>query len=391
MLEAAIEKMPLPDDGDLWMETIPMRHNGWWTAVGICGSLLFATVLPAKAADYQKPAPATAPPSYSASLLSQFETINSQIAQTEDASQIAFLHLKQADVLEQLVNSTRGKERIGWMKQLADSLQVAGMSHHSVQKLAHQRLGRMKDYAEKHMAGEQMVPYVTYRYMQVGHQALPEKDHKQIAKKAEMWQEHLAQFVEAYPKGEDSPLLMVELAVLCEAKKDLEGARKWYSMLARVHPKHSMAKHAALASRRLGIDGKKLYLALPRLADLNDPFDIDQLNDKMIVDYFWSSMEPKSVQAFDKLSKVLSRYKSKGIEMVCVNVDQDHEKGRSMLNIGYVPGVHVHQRGGIEGRITSQYGIGEVPSMILLGKGGQVLHRQPKMEELESEIKKHLK
>jgi uncharacterized alpha/beta hydrolase family protein len=79
------------------------------------------------------------------------------------------------------------------------------------------------------------------------------------------------------------------------------------------------------------------------------------------------------------------------LELVCVNLDNSSEEARKYLSSSPAPGTHLHQDGGLEGKMATDYGIQVLPTIFLVGKDGKVVSRNGQIANLEDEIKKLLK
>jgi len=82
-----------------------------------------------------------------------------------------------------------------------------------------------------------------------------------------------------------------------------------------------------VAVRRLEMEGKALKLAGPLLSDPGTAYDVDQMRGKVVMVYYWASSNPESTAEFAKLKQILENYGSKGVELLCINLDNSDRRG----------------------------------------------------------------
>ena len=73
-----------------------------------------------------------------------------------------------------------------------------------------------------------------------------------------------------------------------------------------------------------------------------------------------------------------------------LSFDTRAEDARDFLGRNPLPGVHLYQSGGLEGKLGTYYGIQVLPNLFLVGKDGKVISRTIQINGLEDEIKKQL-
>ena len=141
------------------------------------------------------------------------------------------------------------------------------------------------------------------------------------------------------------------------------------------------------ALKRLEIKGKVLDLAGPTLQ--GGTFNLTQLRGKTVVVYYWASWnKERSVGDFAQLKLLLDTYASKGVELVCVNLDNTAQEALSFLQRSPAPGVQLFQPGALESPLATQYGVMVLPNLFLVDKGGKVVNRTVQVGNLEEELKK---
>ena len=202
------------------------------------------------------------------------------------------------------------------------------------------------------------------------------------------WLKRLTEFVQTYPKGEDTPDAMLQAGMVSEfLDKDVD-AKNWYTQLTRNFPDKIQGTKAAGCLWRLASEGQPFRLAAPLLADPNQVFDIETLKNKVVVVYYWAAWNSQSVGDFAKLKLLLDTYGKKGVELVCVNLDNKLDDARDYLSRAPAPGTQIFKAGGLESKLATDYGIMVLPHLFVIDRTGNVANRKVQIGNLEEEIKK---
>jgi hypothetical protein len=195
--------------------------------------------------------------------------------------------------------------------------------------------------------------------------------------------------VSTYPKADDAVDALMQLGMASEfTGKDAE-AKKWYAKLARDFADKPQAAKARGAVRRLDSEGKDFELTAPLLE--GGALEAAQLRGKVVAVYYWANWNQQPAADFARLKQVVDAHKSKGFELVCVNLDASAEEAGAAVKKLAAPGVHAHQAGGLESKLANDYGIMVLPHLFLVGKDGKVVSRNLQVGALEDEVKKLLK
>lgn len=295
-----------------------------------------------------------------------------------------------ADILERIAAKDKADKRDQWLRQVADALATAAQSSAKGDKSAYERLLKLSESLVKTQAGSLLAAYVTFREMSADYaskqgDATPD----QFSKVQEARLDRLKKFVQDFPKGEDTPDALLELGMVSELMgKDAE-AKKWYEQIIKNFPNHTLASKAGGAIKRIESDGKAFELTGPVLGS-GSSFSVSQHKNKVVVVYYWASWNQQSVGDFAKLKLMLTTYGSKGLELVCVNLDATAAEANDFLKKSPAPGTHLFQEGGLDSPLAKQYGIAVLPSLFLVNKEGKVVSHTVQMSNLEDEIKKLL-
>jgi thiol-disulfide isomerase/thioredoxin len=300
-------------------------------------------------------------------------------------------NLMRADLLEKILGKTRAEERDPWVRQLADCLSAAAQSSPATDKAAAIRLAKLEEQMVSAMPGSSLTAYVVYREMSAEYAVkLLSSNPTDLNKAQEAWLEKLAKFVQTYSKSEDAPDALMQLGMVSEfLGKEIE-AKKWYAMLTKEYADKPQGPKGAGALKRLELEGKALKLAGPTLSDSAVAYDVDQMRGKLVVVYYWASWNGQSLADFAKLKQILDANAGK-VALLCVNLDNTPEEAKAFIQRQSAPGTHLHQPGGLDSKLATDYGINVLPIVFLVGKDGKVVSRSVQIVNLEEEIKKQLK
>jgi hypothetical protein len=295
-------------------------------------------------------------------------------------------HLKRADIVEQIIAEVKDTEREPWIRQVADSLSSATQNTTPSDKTALTRLGRLVDQIVKAMPNTNLAAYVTFRQLQAEYSLRVNDKTSNFNEVQTQWVETLTKFVAAYPKGEDTPDAIMQLGTVNEfLNKDTE-AKNWYNQLVRNYADTKQAVKAKGAIHRLDLDGQAVQIVGPTLKDTNVTFDSDTLRGKYVIVYYWASWTSQSVGDFAKLKLILDA--NKDVELLSINLDTTIDEARGFLAKSPAPGIHLHQDGGLEGKLATEYGVTLPPNVFLIGKDGKCLNHSAHVATVEDEIKK---
>ncbi|MBC7816640.1 MAG: thioredoxin, partial [Planctomycetaceae bacterium] len=226
-----------------------------------------------------------------AALVKQLQELDGK-APTAEASPAAFVKFNsdRATLLRELIKATAKdpKEQENWLRQLVDGLTSAVQTGAYEDGLAQLKLLETQ-LRPQLKAGSPLASYIAYRRMLAEYSVSVQttKTNAAQAKVQEEWTKDLQAFVEAYPKAEDAPDAMIQLATGLEFAGKAGEARKWFAQLAEVHPKTTAGKKAAGAITRLEVKGKPLPLAFAGLD--GSKVDIRNYRDKAVLVVFWAT------------------------------------------------------------------------------------------------------
>jgi thiol-disulfide isomerase/thioredoxin len=293
-----------------------------------------------------------------------------------------------AELVEQIAGKVKKEEREQWLRQLADGLGTAAQNAPEKDKSAQERLGRLRVQIVKDAPATSLAAYVTFREMWATYGPDLAKGGAGLPKLQAQWLDLLKKFVQDFPTADDTPDALLQLAMGSEFNGKDGEAKKYYQELAKLESS-SLAAKAKGALRRLDLVGNEMTLSGPTLG--GGTFDLTQHRGKVIVVYFWASYCQLSPSDFVKLKQVLAAHGAKGVELVCVNLDEKQDDAVRFLKDVSVSAVHLYQPGGLNSPLATQYGIMGLPSLILIGKDHKVVSRTVQINDLDDEVGKLLK
>lgn len=318
--------------------------------------------------------------------VAELQAIDKDAPKTAIGPEVVQYNLKRAAVLEKIAAKTQGQARDQWLRQAVDSLSAAAQS--SADRNVYAKLVGLKESIVKAAPGSQLAAYATYRDISAEYTltlANPGKD-LNLVKMQETWAEKLKGFVQAYPGGEDAPEAILQLGMVHEFLGKEPEAKNWYARLSQQYSTHPLASKGTGAIRRLELEGKTLELSGPTLQGQH--FDITRLRNKVVIVYYWASWNTQCTADFAKLRTLLNTYSSKGVELVCVNLDNAPGDAQAYLSRNPTPGIHLHQPGGLDSPLATQYGVMVLPNIFLVGRDGKVVSRNLQVAILEDEVRK---
>lgn len=324
-------------------------------------------------------------------LVEELSRIGERLSKAKVPAEIASCNLQQADVLAKIVDTCKPEERALWLRQLVDCLHLAALNSPAHDKTAHQTLKELEAYIAGLTPGSDLAAYATLKAIEV---AKLQTSEGEAAKPQEQWPVQLVRFVQTYPTYKETPNALFDLGMNNDVRGNEAEAKVWYQRLVQEFPDNPLAKKAQGALRRLDLTGNRLFLALPKLYAENDrqdePFDIEQLRGKLVIVYCWASWDQRSLDDFASLKACVDRH-GKRVELLCVNLNNGPQEAKSFLGDVQPPGIHVFQRGGLDGIWAARYGIMGLPKLMLVGKDGKVISQDLGISNLEAEIGRQMK
>jgi hypothetical protein len=302
-------------------------------------------------------------------------------------------HLNRATLVEKIVAEVKPEEREAWIRQIADSLSTASAGSGKNAPTGMARLQSLEKQLVKEIPTSNLTAYVVFRELQAEYSAKIGKITKpeDFKKVQQELAERLAKFVSTYPNADETPDSLLQLGQVHEYLDDEVKAKNWYATAKKNFADKPQGVKAAGAIRRLEAEGQPLRLAGPTLSEGSGTYDAETLRGKAVVlVYYWASWNTNSAGDFAKLKAVLEAHAGKGLELISVNLDDTPQRAKEFLQRNPVPGVHLYQAGGMEGKLATDYGIMMTPHLFLVGRDGKIVNRNAQLGAVEEEVKKLL-
>jgi tetratricopeptide (TPR) repeat protein len=299
-----------------------------------------------------------------------------------------------AGLLEQQLPLLEDANKEIQLRQILDHLCTGHQASSGDNRLL-DRLGQYKKQIAQTSPNSNLAGYAYYRELWARFASdLSNPDPAKFPQIQDAWNKELEKFVQAYPKAEDAPDALRQLAINCEfgGKAEQDKALKYYGLILTNFPDHPLAPHAKGAIARMGLNGRPLELTGPTLQ--GGQFAPAKFTGKVTVVYYWASSPKAPVVDFAVLKQLHSTYGAKGFEIVTVNLDESANDAKATLTSNPLPGTHLflatNEAKGMESPLARQYGIIAIPTVFLVGKDGRVIDRSIQLNDLEEAIKKAL-
>ena len=317
-------------------------------------------------------------------LVDQLEKIEQAINRTSDPRELVALHQQKADLLERLAAAASSdEERNLWIRQLADELSYASQEGSYPQ--ADQRLERLYNSVVK-LGQPNLIAYVRYRQLTAEYGAALRQPNTDYVKLQQDWIQKLEQFVREYGHLPESADALLQLAISRELAGEEEEAKKWYSQITERFPNTPPAVKAAGALRRLGIVGQPLRLRGSTIS--GQPFDLAQLQGKVVLVYYWASWCEPCKSDLPTLKDLQARFGRYGFSIVGVSLDYTPEATQQFVQEYQLNWPQLYEPGGLESPLANDLGIVTVPTLILVDQQGRVVSRNLQAATLESELRR---
>lgn len=301
-------------------------------------------------------------------------------------------NLARIALIQEILKHDEPKNRESWIKQMFDNLSAAGQAG---SEAALKQLTALKDQMESTMPGSNLAAYGVFRELWAHYsiELANAKTAQAIGKVQGEWHDKLVKFAQTYPKADDTPDALNQLAMDAEYNGKDEEAKRWYTQIYSNFPEHHLAEKSRGAERRLGLIGRPLELAGPQLVG-GANFDVTAHKGKVVIVYYWTSKVAVCKVDFQLLKKIHADYGAKGVEIVGVSLDDNAADAQKFLQETQAPGTHLFQAAkdgvGLNSPLAVFYGINSLPNVFLVGRDGRVLNRTLQVSDLENELKKAL-
>ncbi len=98
----------------------------------------------------------------------------------------------------------------------------------------------------------------------------------------------------------------------------------------------------------------------------------DDLKGKLVIIQFWADWCPPCIHEMKSLAKVYNQYKPYGVELLAVNLRQDKQSVKNLVNKLNAPYLFLLD---IEGEVADKYAVNNLPSSYIINQNGQIQSR----------------
>ncbi|MFP6762064.1 MAG: thioredoxin-like domain-containing protein, partial [Planctomycetaceae bacterium] len=323
-----------------------------------------------------------------AALIQSLQKLNAAPPQPDAAPQevLAFLRKRRSIVLQLVKQSRTTQERETWQRQLINLLaSVAQAGDQS----GITELSTLEKSLSRQSPQSSLIPYAIYR-RQLGTYGLSIRSGnlKQQTAAQEKWLASLEQFVQTFPKSEDAPDALLQLAVNRELSGSTGEATDFFTQLAGRYADTPQGKRATGAIRRLQLTGKEMPLSGTDLS--GQTVNAGTYRGKLLLIVFWASWSGEFEEDVPVLNGLYQQYRAQGFEVVGVNLDPQASVAGPFIQQNKISWTSIFQPGVFDSPLSQQYGILTVPTMFLIGRDGKVIGNNLSLTELKDTLRKQL-
>jgi thiol-disulfide isomerase/thioredoxin len=285
---------------------------------------------------------------------------------------------ERAKLLTKLADESKDNQ---WLRQLADM--------YSSSPKGPERLAELLQRLDAPGADEQLISHVAFQKMWAEYVLSQQQPNADAAKIQEKWLADLQAFVGKYPKSADTAEALLQLGMYQEFVGKSEEARKWYQQLVANFPSSAPGAKAAGAIRRLTSAGKPIPL---RGKDLVSGAPVDlaaaPYRGKIVLIHYWATWCDSCKADMVLLKDFYAKKGGRDFEIIGVCLDNAAAPAKQYLTQNRFPWKHLHEPGGLDGRLANEMGVMTPPLMMLVDQTGKVVNQNIQVPELEAEFAK---
>jgi hypothetical protein len=339
--------------------------------------------------------PATQQDRETQQLLQQLTSLSETIVREIQSPSVWKLQIQQGDVLLQIAYRSKGTERDNFLRMAIETYYSAAIQSPASGSFAGDRLSQLPGHIQQYFPGSSLFTAAALKGVRAQHVRLQQSGPGNSAQNEVVLARLLLSFSQQYPQASEAAPAILEAAGIYETQNNKDEARRCHRMLAEQYAGTPVARQARQALRRLGgLDGEVIPLQLPLLyptsANGSPPFDLQDVRADLIVLVFWSSDSPGVAEEFDAVKRLTDRYRSRGLEVVYVCMDEDANRAREYLSGRVLTGTHVWLKEGLKSAFAERYGLEGLPEAMLLNKGRAILSPSLLASQLEAAVAAHL-
>lgn len=299
------------------------------------------------------------------------------------AADLARYNSKRVEILSGLLASAQSEdERVQWLTQMIDGLAAAVQTGKYPEGV--RQLTAVENDLKQQRPKSKLIPYTAYRRLLADYTVKLQSAMADAEKREELqtwWLEQLKGFVEQYPDADDSADALLQLAITEEFSGNADTAKKWYTQLVDTHPKTDAGARARGALKRLSLEGKSISLSGKGLD--GKPISLANYQGKAVLVIFWATWCQPCTEDLPQIKALYDQYRSKGFEIVGVNLDTQRELVAPYIAEHGNSWPHIAQPDGLDGNVAVDFGVISVPTMFLIDKTGKVASNSTSVEDMK--------
>ena len=105
---------------------------------------------------------------------------------------------------------------------------------------------------------------------------------------------------------------------------------------------------------------------------------------------YWATWCKPCTAELPTLQALFRQYRTRGFEVIGVNLDQDRTPVSGYLTQHRVTWPQLHEPGGLDSRPAREFGILSLPTMFLVDRQGTVVNAAATLDDLKTELPKLL-
>ncbi|MFM1802398.1 MAG: Thiol-disulfide oxidoreductase ResA [Planctomycetota bacterium] len=297
--------------------------------------------------------------------LADYDAANSAALTSGNRQEAARYHVSRVPVLKAVMQAASDTDKIIYLKQIVDSLTAAAQTG--------QYNDGFKVLDQLAKDDPSIASYVAFRKIAAEFALANEEPGANLIKVQRDWLGNLEQFLKDFPKSDEAPEALLQLASINEFNADEDKAKTYYGRLAADFPDSEFGKKAAGAMRRLDIIGKPLPITGKTIK--GQTVDLSQgTGGKSVAVVFWASWAEPARKDLAELAKLAST-RANDFEVVTISLDNSAEDLQNFLKSNPVNLPIIFETGGMDGRLAQEMGIISLPTVFLIDSSGKVSNR----------------